>query len=654
MKERTTQSGFLNLRCSIRLAVYAAAACSMLTGALLAFVRPDPPLLQRTLSFAERVAYQRAIEEVYWRHRIWPRERPDPKPSLDAVMSQAQLQYKVADYLRKSQALEVSQHPITAEQLQAEMDRMAQHTKQPEVLRELFEALGNNPWIIAECLARPILAERLTADVSVHHTAEPSQSAHTNAPRSGSIVTTVGEAAYILPRISEGNSPCIPDMWAATSTTNTPAGRGSHTAVWTGTEMIVWGGIANLVTLNDGGRYNPAIDSWAATSATNAPSARVDHTAVWTGSEMIIWGGGTHLEFSPLNTGGRYDPITNSWTATSLANAPSARFHHIAIWTGSEMIIWGGQDGGSNDLNASGRHNPSPDSWMDTGGKYNPTTNTWTATSTTNAPSRRDRHTAVWTGSEMIIWGGYFYDGMVHWLNTGGRYSPAQDSWTRTSTANAPTGRELHTAVWTGNQMVVWGGWNSINGDFNTGGRYSPDTDNWTGTNTNNAPTPRRVPTAVWTGSEMIVWSGSDAHGPQLSIAERYLTQTSSSPPTPTATPTPTPTPSCICPTPTATATPIPIPSPGTGGRYNPVTDTWTHTSTTNAPEARGGHTAVWTGNEMIVWGGSGILGLLTTGGRYCGLVAPTPSPTPTPTPTPCSGRCTPTPRPRPSPHPRS
>ena len=27
----------------------------------------------KTLGFAERVAYQRAIEEVYWRHRIWPR-----------------------------------------------------------------------------------------------------------------------------------------------------------------------------------------------------------------------------------------------------------------------------------------------------------------------------------------------------------------------------------------------------------------------------------------------------------------------------------------------------------------------------------------------------------------------------------------------------
>jgi hypothetical protein len=119
----------------------------------------------RTLTFAERVAYQRAIEEVYWRHRIWPKERPDPKPSLDAVMSQAQLEKKVADYLRNSQALEDHwQRPITTEQLQAEMERMAQHTRQPEVLRELFDALGNDPFIIAECLARPALAERLVTN----------------------------------------------------------------------------------------------------------------------------------------------------------------------------------------------------------------------------------------------------------------------------------------------------------------------------------------------------------------------------------------------------------------------------------------------------------------------------------------------------------
>src|SRR5215469_3414852 len=97
----------------------------------------------RVLTFAQRVAYQRAIEEVYWHHRIWPKENANPKPSLDAVTSHAQIERKVEDYLRESQTLaDYWEQAITADQLQAEMDRMAQHTKQPEVLCELFEVAG--------------------------------------------------------------------------------------------------------------------------------------------------------------------------------------------------------------------------------------------------------------------------------------------------------------------------------------------------------------------------------------------------------------------------------------------------------------------------------------------------------------------------------
>src|SRR6266581_1987528 len=122
----------------------------------------------RTLMFADRVAYQRAIEKVYWRHRIWPAANASPKPPLDKVMSQAQIEGKVEDYLRNSQALEdYWQRPITPDQLQAEMERIASHTKQPGVLRELFEALGDDPFVIAECLARPVLAERLLTELYV-------------------------------------------------------------------------------------------------------------------------------------------------------------------------------------------------------------------------------------------------------------------------------------------------------------------------------------------------------------------------------------------------------------------------------------------------------------------------------------------------------
>src|SRR5436190_7079275 len=140
----------------------AVGSCLTLTGGLLVLfgLESSGKISDRRLSFAERVTYQRAIEEVYWCHRIWPRESPNPKPPLDAVVSQAQLEKKVDNYLCDSQALEDHwQRPFTSQDLQGEMYRMAENTKQPELLRELFETLGNDPFVIAECLARPVLSE---------------------------------------------------------------------------------------------------------------------------------------------------------------------------------------------------------------------------------------------------------------------------------------------------------------------------------------------------------------------------------------------------------------------------------------------------------------------------------------------------------------
>jgi hypothetical protein len=122
---------------------------------------------------------------------------------------------------------------------------------------------------------------------------------------------------------------------------------------------------------------------------------------------MVVWGG--YVDPSPLglDTGGRYDPGTNTWTATSSTDTPSARYWHTALWTGSEMIVWGG-------VGING--------YLDTGGRYDPGTNMWTATSTTYAPFARYQHTAVWTGSEMIVWAGSNCCGELQFLNSGGRY----------------------------------------------------------------------------------------------------------------------------------------------------------------------------------------------------------------------------------------
>src|SRR6266853_2098156 len=239
---------------------------------------------------------------------------------------------------------------------------------------------------------------------------------------------------------------------------------------------------------------------------------------------MIVWGG---FNGSFLNTGGRYNPGTGSWTATSTTSAPAGRDEYTAVWTGSEMIVWGG-------LYYDGSYH-----YLNTGGRYNPSTDSWTATSTTSAPAGRYEHTAVWTGSQMIVWGGLYYDGMFfHYFDTGGRYNPSTDSWTATSTTSAPAGRYEHTAVWTDSEMIVWGGYNGTS-FFNTGGRYC-------------AATPTPTPTATATGTATFMPTPTPT-----------ATHTPTPTPTATATFTPTPTPTAThTPTPTPTSTPRPTPTP--------------------------------------------------------------------------------------------
>ena len=344
----------------------------------------------------------------------------------------------------------------------------------------------------------------------------------------------------------------LTDRWVPTMTENAPLGRYGHTAVWTGGRVVVWGGSsdqASPATQASGGRYDPKKDAWEPTSAAGAPAARYDHTAVWTGSRMIVWGGRSGW---PFNTGGRYDPKRDSWTPTSPGAVPDGLAGRRAVWTGTEMIVWGG-----------------PRTRDVTGGRYDPALDAWTATSVVGAPHGRKYHIAVWTGEAMVVWGG---SETFPYSTYGGRYYPVTDSWASVSTANAPSPRMLHTAIWTGSEVVIWGGyaWQGLN----TGGRYDPVADSWRPTSLVGAPAGRTNHTAVWTGTHMVVWGGHSYAG----ASGMYLFS---------------------------------------GGRYDPLEDVWLPTATFRVPGARVWHTAVWTGREMIVWGGYDYYGYVQAGGRY-------------------------------------
>lgn len=410
------------------------------------------------------------------------------------------------------------------------------------------------------------------------------------------------------------------NTWATMTTANAPLKRYSHSAVWTGNEMIVWGGLHGEggfgtvgTNINTGARYNPSNNTWIAITSASAPTPRIKHLAFWTGNRMLIWGG-TEMYGTNFNDGARYNPSNNTWSAISSTNAPPARRDYSGGWTGTEMIVCGGMEvhepGTFDDqyVELGRRYNATSDSWAimppagdppdradhtavwtgtemlvwgGTGGEYvlrtggrldpsKPLSNCWSSISITGAPSARVYHSAVWTGSEMIIWGGY--NGFSN-LNTGARYNPASNTWNTVSTNNAPVARSQHVAVWTGTEMLVWGGGNGLS-FYNSGGRYNPVTDTWQTLPVLNAPAGRSDASAVWTGTEIIVWGGFHI--------------TNGIPPT--------------------------VVLHNSGGRFNPVSNIWLSVSMTNAPAARTGHTAVWSGSDMLIWGG--VVGL-DSGARY-------------------------------------
>jgi hypothetical protein len=706
----------------------------------------------KPLTHEERVKAQEAIERVYYSHRIWPKENPQPKPPFEKMVAKEQIEAKVNDYLKKCSALDQFwQRPIIASQLQAEMDRMAKGTKDATTLNELFAALNNDPYLIAECLARPVLADRLIHNwyandsrfhvetkakaeealktlttenfcesiegqyskmkykLEINHETEeldtedhaiklpenefarmiaeipeaekisqviekdgclvimhtifknaveieiesltfPKRSIE-NWLNSQNLPTMIPEKrdeirSFVLPPVPE--SACT-EGWDNGILEDGPTVCSNYSMVWTGSELILWG-TGNVGNKGTGLRFNPDTGVWLPTSTgANCPYyARNGHTSIWTGTEVIICGGGN------LSGGARYNPSSDTWEAFG---PPSARSYHTAIWTGTKMIVWGGiyEMGINYYLNTGDIYDPSNDTWTwittgtnvpegrarhsavwtgtemivwggssesmlvgNSGGRFNPSSNTWLPTSTgTNCPSRRSGHTAVWTGSEMIVWGG----GFSGYYNDGGRYNPSSDTWTATSTgANCPTARSEHAAFWTSSGMIIWGG-GYVSGGYvylNSGGLYDPSSDTWTATSTGgNCPpvvTGYRYH-SVWTGSEMIVWqcsstSGGGRYDPLtdswIRITGPYIPSRGDH----------------YCGVWTgaemiiwAATTNYALPAPG--ARYSPSTDSWNSVSTgTNCPSGRSGHSAVWTGSEMIVWGGYTNI-YSNTGGRY-------------------------------------
>ena len=132
------------------------------------------------------------------------------------------------------------------------------------------------------------------------------------------------------------------------------AGRSTMAAVWTGQQMLIWGGDGPNGQFADGAMYDPRSDVW--TLLPDSPlSARNAPAAVWTGEEVILWGGSSSS--GDQQDGAAYDPATRRWR--SIAEAPFASAGRpVGLWTGSEMVVLAGFN--SRDAAA---YDPATDRW---------------------------------------------------------------------------------------------------------------------------------------------------------------------------------------------------------------------------------------------------------------------------------------------------
>jgi hypothetical protein len=303
--------------------------------------------------------------------------------------------------------------------------------------------------------------------------------------------------------------------------TGAPPAKAASLAVWTGTEMLLWGGCNPCFSVGiGGGRYDPVNDRWSTVAAGGGNAIGYNQGAgvtpgtyaLWTGGELLLskfyegsslgpdlyapatdswrtsslplvnyafaWTGTEALGFG-TNTSVRYSPGSNQTTAIT---PQPARLDARVVWTGTEALIFGG---------ASGLY------------RYDPQTSTMRGCAAPPAATTATHTYWIWTGSHAIAWSTFGA--------SGARYDPVRDSWSPMTIAGAPASRVGPAVVSTGSEMLIWGGKSPYVPTYHRDGMgYLPAADAWVPMLNDSPNTARAVvdPSVVWTGTEMILWGG--------------------------------------------------------------------------------------------------------------------------------------------------
>lgn len=381
----------------------------------------------------------------------------------------------------------------------------------------------------AECRRRVTLDEQGVVDPNVEAEFAPVVAEDSVLWCRQQFVITDAEPTAAPPPVAEPQAPAAGGSWRRIPEAPI-AGRGEHGAVWTGAEMIVWGGRATEdevagwphFSAADGAAYDPATDTWRVLA--EAPIAGRSLPAMaWTGDEVLVFGGYDEA-FEPLTDGAAYDPVADTWRPI-LDMAPAlGPVRSWALTDGALVAI--ALDG------SAAAYDPGADLWTDlpppplprkdvwatsavwaegllialafpnsapiAAAAYDPAEGRWRRLADAPASGLNSNPSVVWTGSQLI---GFTSDPTGTGLPYALQYDPATDAW---------SGGEQQTAYLPIGQTVAIGD-RLFSGDA----LYDPATDVW-------LALPARPEGAwespVWTGEEVLLWGG----GPGGDLLTRF------------------------------------------------------------------------------------------------------------------------------------
>lgn len=300
------------------------------------------------------------------------------------------------------------------------------------------------------------------------------------------------------------------------------AGRYGHVAVWTGTEMIVWGGVVNPsgraadgTSPNDGAAYDPAMDRWrriapsplAPPSATSLGSGQ---QAVWAGTEMLVWATNTDRG----GAGAAYDPSADSWRLLPpLPGRPGAP--RSLVWTGEVVLAFPRSTsaarpgstvpGGPAGPSGPGQFGVPVVSYE--ADIFDPKEGSWRALPPSQLSPGIGTARATWTGRDFVVVGAQLAgQDLSPGMRASARYRPTDDAWY--AIAPLPFAGPFSAVVqeWTGDEVLVVGLRQAVQeGSVLVAAAYSPRDDRW-----RTVPVPSRfsdTARAVEGGGKALIWS---------------------------------------------------------------------------------------------------------------------------------------------------